>query len=767
MKKSILAFVMFLSVASFASAQVTVTSAQGMNVNTLLEQYFSGGGVEIFNGKFNGQSVVNSNAIGTFLNPSTDAPNMPVSGGIIMATGNCNDGASGNSGGIEGSSISPASDGDDVSTALMYALRGSGNTQSMNDVAVLQFDFIPSGEEVSFKYSFASEEYPGYVCSSFNDVFGFFISGPYDETGQLITNEGVVYQYENIALIPGTNLPVMINTVNNGVSAGSAPNCDLTNTQYHRMNSNNNCKMNGYTTELPTSTISVVPCRIYKMELAVCDVGDHSYNSAVYLSANSFRIDEFSLSKPDASTLTSGAYPGQFVKGCDYYDISMRINRPATDGETHMLVFQGGDAVEGEDYELLDLQGNPTGAMLTFNEGDTAASLRIRFLENPNDVPGDMKTLVVMTEEVNDCASRDTLTLELVAPTPLTHTLMRQTADGWTEITDDIVYCGDVLPVNEELRIDVEGAIGDLQYQWSYGNEQTEQQNTVPVVNPMTVLVNVTDGCGRVLEDSVLFKINTAQATAAADKDNICVGDVVTLTTDEAVQYVWTSDPYDATLAANANVREPEVAPATTTRYTVEITDRHTCKASAEVLVKVIPSVNAALRLTPTITTLSNPDVEFQDVTVNSYSRIWDFGDGQTSTSSYGIVSYPSNDTATYQVRLIAFNEANCPDTAYGTVQVRPDFTLWMPNTFTPGSEDENSMFGPVFAFETEYELSIFSRNGNKIFTSSPKMKKWDGKVDGKDYAPDGVYIWVLMYRDGNGLLKRATGTVNSMLYLR
>ncbi len=765
MKKGILFWVLLLFVGFAASAQVNVTAAQGMNVTTLLEQYFSGGGVEIFNGKFNGQTTVNSNAIATFTNGTTTSPNMPVGGGILMTTGAYSDAGVGTSNGIVSSQISPASDGDNVSPALRIALRSTGNTQSMNDVAVLQFDFIPSGEEVSFKYSFASEEYPGFVCSSFNDVFGFFISGPYNENGELVTNEGVVYNYTNIALIPGTESPVTINTVNNGVAAGSAPNCDLTNTQYFIMNSNNNCKMNGYTTELSTKSVNVVPCRIYKMELAICDVGDKAYNSAVYLAANSFRIDEYSLSKPQPAPGVEN--PNRFIKGCDHYDLYMYINRPATDGETHSLVFQGGDAVEGEDYQLTDENGNPVGTMLTFNEGDTSAMLKIQFLEDPNDNPGDITQLVIMTEEVNDCAARDTLILELVAPTPLEHTLQRQTADGWVEITDDIVYCGDVLPVNEELNIEVQGNIGDLTYQWSYGNETTEVQNTVPVINPMTVYIEVQDGCGRVLQDSVIFRVNTATTTASADKDNICVGDAVNLTTTEAVEYRWTSDPYDATLAANANVREPEVSPTTTTRYTVEITDQFTCKASADVLVKVIPSVKASMRLTPTITTLSDPDVEFQDLTVNAYSRIWDFGDGQTSTSAYGIVSYPSTDTATYEVRLIAFNEANCPDTAYGSVQIRPDFTIWIPNTFTPGSNDANSMFGPIFAFETEYELSIYSRNGDRIFMSSDKMKLWDGRVNGQDFAPEGMYIWNLMYKDGAGLLQRATGTVNVLLNIR
>ena len=753
-------------VASFAGfAQVSVTGVQGMRVDTLLNRYFAGGGVQISNAKFNGQEVINSNAVGVFTNGAIVSPNMPVAAGIVMVTGNCSDGGSGNYSSTESSTASPASNGDGISIALTNTLRGQGNTQSMNDVAVLTFDFIPSGEEVSFKYSFASEEYPEYVCSSFNDVFGFYISGPYDENGALDASEGVPYMYRNIAIIPGTTSPVTINTVNNGVSAGGASNCDLTNTQYFRMNANNNCKMNGYTTELETERVYVVPCKKYKLELAICDVGDGAFNSAVYLAANSFRIDEFSLSHPEAAPGVEN--PNRFTKGCSHYDLSMYINRPALADETHNLVFQGGDAVEGVDYELTDLNGNPAGATLTFNEGDTAATLRINFIAHDTDVPGAIKHLVILTEEVTECSNRDTLRLEIETPPEFSYTLKREQPDGWHEITDDIVYCDDVLPVNEELKVEATGGIGDLTYTWSAGNEPTEQQNTIPVANPMTVSLTIADGCGRELTDNIVFRINAATVDAAVDKENICVGELVSLSTVDAVEYRWTSVPYDEMLAANANIQAPQASPATTTDYTVEITDANACKASATVRVNVIPNVRASMRLTPTRTTLVDPNVEFQDLTVNAYSRQWDFGDGQTSTSAHGVVSYSSEDTATYQVRLIAFNQANCPDTAYGEVKVMPEFTIWIPNSFTPGSEDANSLFGPTFAYETEYELSIYSRNGNRIFVSEGDKKKWDGSIDGTDYAPEGVYVWVLMYRDGDGLLQRKTGTVNLMLNKR
>lgn len=761
MKKRLLSG-MLLMLPLFCFSQVSVNSANGMRVDTLLNRYFAGGGVVISNARFNGQQTVNSNQIGTFTNPTIATPNMPIGAGIVMVTGDCNDAASGSSMGAEGSQANPASDGDGISIPLTNTLRATGNTESMNDVAVLAFDFIPSGVEVSFKYSFASEEYPNFVCSQFNDIFGFFISGPYDEMGNLLTNEGVTYNYKNIAIIPNTNQPVTINTVNGGTAAGNATPCILTNTQYFRMNNNNNCKMNGYTTELETEKVFVVPCRIYKLELAICDVGDHAYNSAVYLSASSFRTDEFSLSRPQSTSAEGNSY--RFVKGCSSYDISMYINRPAEENETHTLIFQGGTAEEGVDYTLTDQNGNPAGTQLTFNQGDTSATLRINFIENENDQPGDIKTLIIMTEEVSDCAERDTLILELEAPQVFTHKLYRQMPDGWTELTEDIVYCEDILPIDERLKIETEGQQGDVVYQWSLGNHTDEAENMIRVAQPQIVYLTATDACGREVKDTVKFSINTAVTTVSVDKDNICVGDEVILNTDEAVAYVWTSEPYDESLARNANVKQPHASPTKTTTYTVEITDQYGCKATANVQVKVIPSVIAAMKLTPEETTISDPNVEFRDLTVNSYSRIWDFGDGQTSTAASGIVSYSGTDTATYQVRLIAFNSANCPDTAYGTVHISPEFTIWIPNSFTPASGDANAFFGPTLAYDTEYELSVFSRNGDKIFQSTPEQKQWDGKINNTDYAPDGVYVYVLMYRDGKGLLKRKTGTVNLML---
>lgn len=148
------------------------------------------------------------------------------------------------------------------------------------DAAALEFDFVSFNDTVTFNYIFASEEYPEYVCSQFNDAFAFLVSG----TGYAPNT--------NIALIPGTSIAVAINSINNG-SSGSPlyppSNCtSLTNTAYYVNNSFGSVtEYDAYTVPL-TATMVVVPCDTYHIKLVVADVGDGLYDSGVFLQAQSF-----------------------------------------------------------------------------------------------------------------------------------------------------------------------------------------------------------------------------------------------------------------------------------------------------------------------------------------------------------------------------------------------------------------------------------------------------------------------------------------------
>src|SRR4029079_8531064 len=73
------------------------------------------------------------------------------------------------------------------------------------DAAVLEFDFVPTANQVVFEYTFASDEYPEWVNTPFNDVFAFYVNG---------TNHAVVLQIAGERAAPF--VPVAVNNINNG-----------------------------------------------------------------------------------------------------------------------------------------------------------------------------------------------------------------------------------------------------------------------------------------------------------------------------------------------------------------------------------------------------------------------------------------------------------------------------------------------------------------------------------------------------------------------
>ncbi len=150
---------------------------------------------------------------------------------------------------------------------------------AIHDVVIYEFDVVVASPAIGLNvnFQFGSDEYPEYVCSQFNDAFGFFVSG------------GNISGSTNIALVPGTNLPVAVNNINNGSSGSNADGtpCQL---GYSSLFINNNdgtpgtifCEMDGLTQRL-TSTVLLTPGVTYHLKFALADVGDSAWDTAVFI----------------------------------------------------------------------------------------------------------------------------------------------------------------------------------------------------------------------------------------------------------------------------------------------------------------------------------------------------------------------------------------------------------------------------------------------------------------------------------------------------
>ncbi len=177
-----------------------------------------------------------------------------VMAGIFISTGNVFDAIGPNDGSATGTAMGISGDTD--LDALLGAVTYDGVT--------IEMDILSSDSILNFSYVFASEEYPEFVGSAFNDVFAFYMSGP-GLSGK-----------ENIALVPGTTQPVAINNINSGMNA----NYYIDNTDGQLI------EFDGYTTEMQ-ATVKVIPNETYQVKIVVADAMDAIFDSGIFLGIES------------------------------------------------------------------------------------------------------------------------------------------------------------------------------------------------------------------------------------------------------------------------------------------------------------------------------------------------------------------------------------------------------------------------------------------------------------------------------------------------
>lgn len=152
-----------------------------------------------------------------------------------------------------------------------------GENNTIN-ATVLEFDFIPISNKMSFDYVFASEQYltsPSPNQCNYSDGFAFLLK----ETG--------AQQYQNLAVVPGTSIPVKVTTVR-----GPGTICPEANAQYfggfNQVQSPTN--YNGQTATLRAEA-TVIPGNTYHIKLVIADQGNQYYDSAIFLKGGSFNIE--------------------------------------------------------------------------------------------------------------------------------------------------------------------------------------------------------------------------------------------------------------------------------------------------------------------------------------------------------------------------------------------------------------------------------------------------------------------------------------------
>mgnify|MGYP002857474255 CR=1 FL=1 len=357
MKKATIIMSAMVCLGALQAQTITVQDAVGQMPETFVRSHLVGGaGVYVYNVKHNNSpSAISSPTIGTFDANGYDSLHM--GGGVILCSANVDcapgfgDDTIRSTAGLNAYYVDP-----EVHNVL-------GMNTSAGSCSTLDFDFACTGDTFSFSFVFASDRYPDWTCSFWNDLFVAFVTGPNPGTHAIETH--------NVACIPGTTdatfpdgIAVSVNTVNQG-SQGNGPTyfsefgegCRFDFSDYYREDASlRGILYRGYTVKFSVGQ-RVIPFQTYHMHLSLAGsssgLGDCC---AVFIEGNSLQspMVDLGYGRLLADTLPVPGRCGVEVP------ISLAQTAAFDYGTVHFAF--GGDAVYGVDYEVVDDHGRDLAA---------------------------------------------------------------------------------------------------------------------------------------------------------------------------------------------------------------------------------------------------------------------------------------------------------------------------------------------------------------------------------------------------------------------
>ena len=533
--------------------------------------------------------------------------------------------------------------GDPQLTALIDA---SAPGLSSADACVLEFDFRPAGDTIKFNYVFGSEEYHAYTCTEFNDVFAFFISG------------GAYTTPTNLALVPGTNIPVCINSVNCGATGGGtiatcnavgigSPFCVYyVNNELTTAISHPYVVYNGLTTLLGV-VAAVSPCDTYHLKLAIADAGDDAYDSGVFIEGGSLTS---ATTTGVTATGTSGlpycirnCAPGNFV-----------FSTPVPqDTDIVVRYIITGSAVNGYDYATI-----PDSVVIT--AGTTSTILNINTLTVP---PAGPKVVTLEIEDQDPCHP-GVYTIGAIANLTILDSF------AFHIQTPDTAIC-----LGQNVNII---AIGDTQfasilhYNWTPGSTINFDTSLTPIATPtvtttytLTATTAAALGCAPESHEITITVYDQPTLTLDSALVNTCVGipvqlDVYAAPGTQTYTYTWAP----IVGLSNATISNPVVTPSTTGNITYNITvavaQLTTCSSTTTLTVHTEPN-DFTLNNGDTIICLGN-SVQVSAVGSAAFSYSWTPPTGVSNTTIINPLITPPVATAPDSVfYTVTATYAACP----------------------------------------------------------------------------------------------------------
>ncbi len=170
--------------------------------------------------------------------------------------------------------------------------------------------------------------------------------------------------------------------------------------------------------------------------------------------------------------------------------------------------------------------------------------------------------------------------------------------------------------------------------------------------------------------------------------------------------------------------------------------------------VTVSPTPIASFTFNPTDPSLTQNTVNFTNTSIGGTTYSWAFGGDGTSSAENPSYSFPSADPGDYDVCLTVtdvYPGYTCEATVCDLISFEEEFSIYVPNAFTPNGNEHNNTFRPIILGEREgsFEMQIFNRWGEVVYDTRDHQIGWDGTYGGK-VCQDGAYVWKIRLKAKN-----------------
>lgn len=620
------------------------------------------------------------------------------------------------------------------------------------DATILEFDFTPLSNKISFDYMLSSEEYHDNAPCNYADGFAF-----------LLKQAGSTAAYQNLALVPGKTIPV--NTMNIRPEIGGIGGCRAENEEYfggfndveHPTN------FNGQTVVMKAQA-DVIPGITYHIKLVIADEGNYRYDSAIFLGGGSFKVEtnlganrllanNTALCQNETLTLTAtnpNAISYEWFKnGIPQTEISdqfaISVNESATYSvkvglggtcfSTGEIIIEYAPAIVLPNVTLIQCDENNDGlALFNLNHANdqitggnpdlsnplyfrtyAEAFVNTNSITNPDAFENTISKVFARVENEFGCFSISEITLA-VSNNALADA---DTLEECDDNNDGLAIFN--LTDNESLILaNLPG--GNLKYYTSYRNallainpiaNQSAFENTEPF--NQTIYAKLSSGidCYGIAKFEII--VNSFGGSLADEEAVVCLNNIAGISLNAGSgfsSYNWNTNPVQNT--QRIRVTQPGT-------YTVTVTNSKGCEGIKNFFVK------ASSRAIIASVTVNDFNGGRNSVTINlTPDSIGDYEYSINGVTFQDSPTFSNVNSGEYVAYVIDKNFC-------GSANPYDFFVMDYPKFFSPNGDGKNEIWSiPYLNSQPNATVSIFDRYGKLVYFFKGNQRGWDGIFNGQ-----------------------------------